>query len=124
MEGVKPWHVVLIVAAVLVLSGSVLWQCSHSEKVEISDTIVVVDVVSGDLYESALPKKMVVFPAVNPSSGTKTLLPAYTKDGKWYLAANYRPMVKDVVAGGKSVADPNSGELTVKTSKPESKKIF
>jgi hypothetical protein len=126
MGDVRPWHIALFALAVIVLTGSVVWQCASRQPVEIADRLVVVDMLTGELFDSALPEgRMVVFPAENPATRTRTLLPAYQQDGKWYLGGNYRPMVKDVVGEkGSPVYDAASGELTVKSPTAARKNVL
>jgi hypothetical protein len=126
MEGVRPWHIILIAAAVLAVTGSVLYQCYGTEKVEISDTLVVADIVTGDLYESPRPSgQTLFFPLQLPGSSSKTLMPAFQKDGKWYISPNYRGMAESALPpGSKPAWDKSSGEIMAKSPTPEKKKLF
>ncbi len=114
MQGVKPWQLAVIVIGLLVGGGLIAWQGLTSKEVSLADSIMLVDVTTGEIFQAPLPTgRTVGFPAKNPKTGKETLLPATQVDGKWFVGSRYREFVKDIVqgAGASSAADPSSFEV-------------
>lgn len=78
MGDVKPWQLILMIAAIGVLGFSV-WNFGFKSKGDLdllADSVVMIDVTTGDLFEFSLKgRRGVVVPAVNPDTGTRTLIP-------------------------------------------------
>jgi len=125
MRGLKPWHIILIVIAFVALPLSLVMQAG-SAKVDLADTITLVDVSSGELFQAALPKdKAVMFPAVNPITKNAALFPAFQRDGKWFMEVRHVGMIKDSAKINPSaLADPKTGELRVSGETPKVMDVF
>lgn len=128
MQGAKPWQIGLVVLGLIVLAGSVVYQCTiGSDAVNPSSRIQLIDVETGELIDAAMPSNgtAVMFPATNPATSKATLFPAYQKDGKWFTEGRYIPQMKGIVKGPiKWIADPQSGELAPANAEPKSVQVF
>mgnify|MGYP000558693638 CR=1 FL=1 len=127
MGDFKPWQLAVVVIGMLVLVGSVVYQCQASgRRVSLADSVIVADVLTGDLFESDLPSnKSAFFPAVHPVTKTSSLLPAFQKDGKWYLYERYLVYVeRNLKQTAAALVDPKTGELKVTSDKPKQTNLF
>lgn len=124
MQGVKPWQLVVIGLGFLALIGGFVWSVrGGNQQPKLADSIVMVDVATGELFELALEDGLAFIPPVkNPDTGTESLFPAYRDEatGKWYLDERFRgALVKRLSkAEPKAVADERSGELRVTSDSP------
>ncbi len=117
MQGVKPWQLAVIVIGLLVGGGLIAWQGFASEEVKLADSIMLVDVTTGEIFEAPLPtNKTVGFPARNPKTGKETLLPASTSDGKWFVGSRYREFVKEIAKSAGVPAAPDAATFEVKNA--------
>ncbi len=122
MGEVKPWQIALIVIGLLVGVGGVAYQCSR-DRVVMADSIVLVDVATGELIRTKFPSKgSVFFPATNPSTQSPTLYPVLQEDSKWIIERRY---IKHIPNEPEAKAlDRKSGEVRVTTSVPTNKNVF
>ncbi len=105
MQGVKPWQIILMVAAVLAVIGSVLYSCSTSSDLGLSKEIPMVDVVTGDRFMVKIPKSgSLGIPCKHPDSGEMTLVPySQGPDGGWYVSERFSASLgknKDIASKG------------------------
>ena len=109
---VKPWQIVLFIAAVGALGWSV-WSVLSRDVVRVSDEVVLVDLASGKLYIASTDSMIV--PAKSPDTGERTLYPvSRTADGAaWVLSEKARAF-----AGSDFVRDGliNAGSWTLNTT--------
>lgn len=128
MSELRPWQVALFIGAFLVLAGSVLYQCKFSgdAAVDLPDSVTMVDMATGDLFEAPLPKrKAVSFPAAHPDTKAATLFPADLIDGKWCLDRRYVPYVKELVPKGDDlILDRKTGEVKITSDKLRRADVF
>ncbi|GJQ30652.1 MAG: hypothetical protein HBSAPP03_25360 [Phycisphaerae bacterium] len=120
MSGIRPWHIVLLAVSILALGVSLYFSLSREDEVAFADSIILVDLESGDLIEAALPKKKAVSPpAANPETKRRSLFPAVEADGKWFVNKRYLAYVKEFVPSPEAVLiDAKSGEVKVQNAKP------
>ena len=121
MEKVKPWQIILMIAAVGVLGFSV-WKfgfASGSDKGLLADSIIMVDVETGELFEYSLKgKRGVMVPANNPNSGKLSLMPVHKEpDGSWVITRRDMDAIRYVEATVK-VVDRSSGVVTPANETP------
>lgn len=122
MGEAKPWQVAVIVVGLLVMVAGVLYQCK-SGGVEFADSIVLVDVASGDVLEAPFPKgRPVMFPAKHPDTQSATLYPAELKDGKWFVDGRYIPYIPKIP--DPKAMNAKSGAITTTATKPVRRKVF
>lgn len=126
MDQVRPKHILLLVVAALVLTGSLVYQCHFAnDDVDIADSTHLVDFQSGEIFKSSFPhNKAVSYPAKNPKSNAKALLPVYQRDGKWYLDGRMVGNLKELVPGGEKYLVNESGELTLPTAEVTRADVF
>jgi hypothetical protein len=88
MSEIKPWQIILIIAAVVVLAFSG-WRMMSSGSIDQPEGHMTVDVMTGQLYLVKKGKaKGVLYPAKHPETGERTLYPVNQRDddsGKWEL---------------------------------------
>ncbi len=86
MSEIKPWQIILIIAAVVVLAFSG-WRMMTSGSIDQPDGHMTVDVMTGQLYLVRKGKaKGVMYPAKHPDTGERTLYPVNQDDsGEWKL---------------------------------------
>ncbi len=124
MQGVKPWQLAVIVIGLLVGGGLIAWQTVSSDEVELADTIIVVDAVSGEIFRSPLPSgRSFSFPMVNPATGKETILPVAEIEGKWFVSANFRGLLKGIEGASKGPIDSKTFEV-VSAKEPIDKDLF
>jgi hypothetical protein len=125
MSGVKPWHIGLLVVSLVALGLSLYFSLS-GDGVEMADSMVLVDLETGELVVAPLPKgKAVSPPALNPQTKRRTLFPAIEKDGKWYVRERYLPYVKEFVPNPENVlVDSKTGEVKTTNSSPRRRDVF
>lgn len=128
MGELRPWQIVVLILAAVVLSGSILWQCNDESKIiNIADRATVVDVVSGEVFETSLPTtRAVTYPAKNPSSGVVAVFPAQREDGKWVVPSRFRAQVQEYFKGKPDTGkfDAKSGEVAVSSDTPKRADVF
>jgi hypothetical protein len=127
VAGAKPWQLILVVVAMLVLTGSVVYQCNYSEgRVEFAKSIIVADVITGDLFESQFSEDSPVFvPAEHPTNKTRSMFPVYEKDGKWFVFDRFlAPIHRDMKKQAAALVDFTTGELKTTTQRPQSVKLY
>lgn len=115
MQGVKPWQLAVIVIGLLVGGGLITWQVASSNELRLTDSILLVDVTTGEIFETPLPDgRAVIFPAKNPKTSKLTLLPVAQIDGKWSVRPRYRDAIANVVksaGSGEGAVDANTLEV-------------
>jgi hypothetical protein len=125
MGEARPWQVAVVVVGLLVLIGSVVYQCTSRNEVELADSVILVDVTTGELIEAAYPGRAVGFPATHPDSGARTLMPAVQdpETGRWSVEGRYLGNLKDLGVKLDGLENPASG-LVKKGGSPSRKKVF
>lgn len=119
MGDVKPWQVILIVVAVLALGISV-WKFAFSGGVDLPDSVTVVDVSTGQLFELDISgRKAAAYPEKNPDTDSYTLMPVVkAEDGQWYIVQRLIPVLDSVESGLDAVQDASSGLVKISTDRP------
>jgi len=97
MDNIKPWQIILIVIAVGVL-GISLWRQVSAGKVNLPDSVLVVDVETGEMYRMSLGKRNgAYFPEKNPTTGENNLMPVIkSESGEWVVPNHARPAIQDI----------------------------
>ncbi len=87
MNELKPWQVILIVAAVLAL-GFTGWRILSGPNIKQPEGYMTVDIMTGQLYMLQKGRaKGMLLPALHPETGDRTLYPVLKQDGSdtWTL---------------------------------------
>ena len=126
MDGVRPWQIVVLVLALLSVCGSVFYTCSTSDKVKQADSVIMVDIATGELFEAPRPgNHAVMFPGKNPTTGKATLYPAHASEGKWRIDVRFLPEIRKSADLKKELTvDWKTGEVQTTSSKPTRADIF
>lgn len=126
MSGLRPWHIVLLAVSVLALGVSIYFTTSSDDDVDFADSMIMVDLETGELIAAVLPKGRAISPpATNPVTTRRTYFPAVQKDGKWFVTTRYLQHVKAFVPKPELVLiDAKSGEVKVANEKPKRKEVF
>jgi hypothetical protein len=121
MGQVKPWQVVLIIAAIAAVGVSVYLSFGGDGPVEQASEMTVVDITTGDLYVLRLSKtKAIIMPAPNPETGKRTLFPvAKREDGKWSVSRRDLELLPLAEGEPKALADRKSGHVNVTSETPK-----
>lgn len=128
MKELRPWQIAVMAAAVLVLGVSVYFQMTDESKViRIADRVTVVDVETGDLFETAFPSgRAVVYPAKSPSNGQMAVFPVQNVGDKWVIPDRFLDQVRDYYKGKSSTGkvDLKGGEVSVANGTPKPADVF
>jgi hypothetical protein len=114
MDNVKPWQIILMVLAVAVLGFSI-WRFALNRGPDLPDSVVLVDVKTGDLFRLDLGgRKRGYYPEQHPDTQERTLLPAYeAEDGTWFLSPHSASAIQDIKGNAPAVVDSSTGRLNV-----------
>lgn len=109
MGSVRPWHYILFGAAIVALGIGLYF--SMGSKVDLADSILMVDVRTGDRFRfDTGGRRGVTVPAKHPETGERTLLPVVQgEDGKWYIARRYRSL--EGLEASEEVVNPQTFEV-------------
>lgn len=97
MSDIKPWQIILIIAAVVVLAFSG-WRMMTAGSIDQPDGHMTVDVMTGQLYLIRKGKaKGIMYPTVNPDTGERTLIPVSQDEGSgdWILDRRFTDRITD-----------------------------
>jgi len=121
MDDLKPWHIVLLVAAIGVLGYSV-FRFVFSSGPDLPDTVLLVDVKSGDLFRLDVSgRKAGYYPEKHPDTGDRSLLPVrQLDDGTWVISPHSLPALEDVKGETPAVTDANG---TVEVTNTNARKL-
>lgn len=114
MENVKPWQIILLIAAVGVLGFSI-WKFALSGGPELPKSVKLVDVKSGALFELDISgRRSAYYPEKHPDTGERTLLPVMKDEsGGWRITGHSLPALADVKGDHPAVKNPSTGEVEV-----------
>jgi hypothetical protein len=124
MGQVKPWQIVLIVAALAAAGTSAYLTLSGGSPVKLDDQVLLVDITNGDLF--AFPTsghRAVVTPGKNPETGKIALFRVYKNDkGNWTVSSRDLSALNLVEGEPKALLDRKSGHVNVTNETPKQMK--
>lgn len=121
MGSIKPWQVVLFIAAVASLAFAA-WNAMSGPKVELATRTYLVDIATGELYLLELEGRGISIPAKHPETGKYSMLSVIREeDGSFHLGRSLSALESCDVKPGVSI-DLNSGAIEVVN--PDSPKTF
>lgn len=91
MGEIKPWQMIVIAVAVIVLGFSA-WRFMSGARITQPDGIMTIDIVTGQLYDVKKGKaRGIVLPARHPDTNERTLYPVEFDEskGEWVLIERY-----------------------------------
>ena len=118
MQGARPWQIVVVILGLLVGGLGVYMSLGTSDGIEIADSIMLVDVQTGDLYRVDVSKRGIVLPMAVPGTDRKSMMPCHEQDGKWFVGDRFLESVKGIDKDTKAV-NLSTGEITVTNTKPK-----
>ena len=122
MKGMKPWQIAVIVAALLAVSYTV-YRSLTSDALKLSSHMTLVDITSGDLFETSTSSRSALIPEKNPDTGAFTLFPVAKDDkGVWRVSTRYLSGL-DPKVQATALVSPQTGEVRVKSTSPKSIKL-
>jgi hypothetical protein len=113
MGQVKPWQVVVLVAALVALGVSVYFTMFSGPRLELADSVRMADVNSGELFRLKIGPGGAMIPGTNPKTKAVSLLPIEERDGKWFISERYLSALKGLEGEHKAVLDAKTGEIRV-----------
>jgi hypothetical protein len=119
MSEIKPWQIILIIAAVVVLAFSG-WRMMNNGSVDQPSGHMTVDIMTGQLYLVRKGKaKGIVYPSINPDTGERTLIPVNQKEGseEWTLDQRFMDRITDDMRK-KSTALGSGSRITILDEDP------
>lgn len=116
MGNVKPWQIVLMVAAVVAVGVSAYLTIFNSDRVVLADRVRMVDVNTGEEFDIA-PDDIRIIPSHNPKADTFSLLPVQEQDGKLFVIDRYRGAIQNIEGTKAAVVDARTGEVRVAGTK-------
>lgn len=122
MSQAKPWQIAVVALGLIGGVGGVVYSFRSNPGLNLADSVPMVDVMTGELYDFEVPKKgSLVFPEINPTTGKETLFPIIKDDaGNWKLAERYAGGLKLLKAKPEELAvDSATGIVKVKEGKPK-----
>lgn len=83
---VKPWQIAVIVIGLLVGVGSAMYQLLTSSGPKLSDSMLLIDVETGEVFRASTTGNGIMLPARRPDTGKIALLRLRKDDeGKYYV---------------------------------------
>ncbi len=108
----------IVAVALLVVAGGAFWYFNRSGA-QLSDSISFVCVASGQTFSISRKDMPSMFPAKNPKTGERTLLPVEERDGKLFVAGRSARLLRDSeqLAKVNKYVDPETLEV-LKSPRP------
>lgn len=117
MGTAKPWHIVVIVAAVVAMAASLYLTFGGDDGPEMTNRLVLVDVATGELFTVTLPgSKAILVPANHPDTGKPTLVPVDRREGRWVISRRHLEAVRGLPEKG--ALNEETGEVRVRSERP------
>lgn len=120
MGQLKPWQIVLFVAAIGVLGVS-LWFSLKTDRERPADHVVFVDVTTGELVRARITRSMFM-PEVRPD-GAAVLWPVFRDEdsGEWLINPRHLPRVSEQTDGqiNTEYVDLTTGRVRPANSSPK-----
>jgi hypothetical protein len=112
MGEAKPWQIGIVVLGLLVLVGSVVYQCSTRQTLDFAQSITFVDVKTGELWVSKYnADRSVMYPVKSPKSGVSSLFPVTQEAGAWTIEGRYLEVVVQDKLASEGVVNLKDGTV-------------
>lgn len=108
MGSLKPWQLVLVIIAVLVLAVSLWISVFSGDKIKSASSFYMIDVVTGEVYKANIAgRRSVMVPAKSPTTLVRSIVPLVENDqGQWEVENRFRDTAIRVVDEiGKSLVE-------------------
>jgi hypothetical protein len=110
MGDIKPWQIVVLVAAVVVVGASVYFSLGDGD-VRVDSHVQMVDTSSGELIRVRVGKGGATIPGKNPQTGQMTLMPVEERDGQWFIRERYLSALQFIEGDKAAVIDAGTGQV-------------
>ena len=119
MSEIKPWQIIIIVVAVVVLAFSG-WRMMGADRIDSPSGHMTVDVMTGQLYLVKKGKaRGILYPAKNPDTGDRTLFPVVQPEGseRWDLDDRFLDRISSSMRQQSSALGSDT-QITVQDTDP------
>lgn len=108
---IKPLQAVILVAGAVAAIAALWWSFGRADQVRLADSVTLVDVQTGQLYQASVRRRTIMQPAAPPDGGEPRLV-IVEKDpsGKWFLTPRSFALLRDLPVDSAKV-DPETGEV-------------
>jgi hypothetical protein len=114
MSGAKPWQIVVIVAAIVLVIGSLAYTFSGSAPVKTASELLLVDVGTGDLFVASVRNRGIAIPANHPETQQPTLVPvSQDEEGRWTVSRREIGALKTLKVSTSALVNEQTGEVRV-----------
>lgn len=119
MEKPKPWQIGVIALAVVAAGVSIVLTITRSDAPKISTERYLVDVSTGELFEIDVSKGA-FFPALNPQTGRRSLLPVKREGSEWVVESRYLGgLEEDIDQSALDTSNAGPVRANVKSTSPK-----
>jgi len=115
MDNVKPWQIILLLVAFVVLTFSI-WKVGFSGSIQsqLADRMMLVDVQTGQLYVRDLSgNQSFIIPDRNPETREISLVPVIEVDGEWIVSERYLNALEQVEVPKDAIVGPKKPVKTI-----------
>lgn len=118
IEGLKPWHIVLFVVALLGLIAGIVYSLRGDDRPNVSRQRILIDMTTGELFRMSTVDRTFIPPETNPKTKKLALMPVEESNGQWVIPGEYRrPENFSAVEGAITVwIDERAGVVKPSTS--------
>ena len=120
MSNAKPWQIVVIVAACILVVGSLVYALTTGgPSVKTADQITLADVTTGQLWVASVKNRGIGIPAVNPDTGKQALVSVHQdEEGRWIAGSRGLQAIKNLGITPTAV-DAKTGQVQVTGDSPK-----
>lgn len=107
MGSLKPWQLVLMIVATIVLAVS-LWMSLGGQKVKSASSFYMVDVLTGEVYKANIAgRRSVMVPAKSPTTLVRSIVPMIeNENGDWEVESRFRQEAQKIMqTAGQGLAE-------------------
>lgn len=120
MGDVRPWHIVVIVAALAIAGVSLWFTLNRGPNLKIADSMLMVDVQTGELFQVSRKPRPPTIPFTNPKTKAMALLPVEKSgEGGWKIMARYMENIDALNPSTDVLVNRETGEVKVSNTKPK-----
>ncbi|MEM1072007.1 MAG: hypothetical protein AAGB48_04815 [Planctomycetota bacterium] len=119
MNGAKPWQIALIVLGLIGGIAGVVFALGSNSGPDMADSMVLVDIETGNLYSVSIKNRSVMTPMEHPDTGRRTLHRVIRDDEGGYKISRRRlgGLQNDELVNT-DVVDLDSGRILVDNGDP------
>lgn len=121
MGSLKPWQLILVILAVVVLGVSLWFSIFGGTRLESPNSVMLADIETGDRFiVNTSGSKIAILPAKNPESGVRSLFPVVrSDDGQWMVTPAMGWGLIDYEGPANAVSDRESRIVNISDRSPK-----